>query len=228
MKNEQSAAFGGSGGKEKIVSINILVLCIVAAFCNSVLSYVDSALLKIPLYLDTVFIVAVCFAKGIVPALFTGLIFCRVFTFFIYKYLFYYSAEVFWVSCIFSLCILAEIILVFVFHQNIKTKEKVFFEKPSLFSFINIASRLLVLVVIDCIMISVLGGLIDVVITALSAPRAFNPEDTFKLGLLRSNMPFLPAAILSRIPINIVDRFIAVFAGYGLSLLWKRMAMNRS
>jgi hypothetical protein len=122
---------------------------------------------------------------------------------------------------------LAEIILVFVFHQNLKAKEKVFLEKPSLFSFVTIASRLLVLVVIDCIMISVLGGIFDVVITALSAPRAFNPEDTFKLGLLRSNMPFLPAAILSRIPINIVDRFIAVFGGYGLSLLWKRMMRKK-
>jgi hypothetical protein len=223
MKNEQSAVFLGSSGKEKIFSIKILVLCIVAALCNSALSYVDSVLLKIPLYLDTVFIVALCFAKGLLPALLTGLVFCRAITFFIYKYLFHYSADVFWVSCFFSLCILAEIILVFIFHQNIKAKEKVFLEKPSLFSFVNIASRLLVLVVIDCIMISVLGGIIDVVITALSAPRAFNPEDTFKLGLLRSNMPLLPSAILSRIPINIVDRFIVVFGGWGISVLWKKV-----
>jgi hypothetical protein len=50
------------------------------------------------------------------------------------------------------------------------------------------------------------------------------PEDTFKLGLIRNNMPVLAAAILSRIPINIVDRFIGIFCGYGISLLYRRRA----
>jgi hypothetical protein len=53
-------------------------------------------------------------------------------------------------------------------------------------------------------------------------PRTFSPEDSFKLGLLRNNIPLLPTAILSRIPINIVDRFIAVFGGFGISLFYRK------
>jgi hypothetical protein len=52
---------------------------------------------------------------------------------------------------------------------------------------------------------------------------SYSFEDTFELGLLRNNVPVLAAAILSRIPINIVDRFFAIFGGYGLSLLFRRL-----
>jgi hypothetical protein len=40
-------------------------------------------------------------------------------------------------------------------------------------------------------------------------------------------MPVLAAAVLSRIPINIVDRFIVVFGGYGISLLYRKWAFDR-
>jgi hypothetical protein len=49
------------------------------------------------------------------------------------------------------------------------------------------------------------------------------PNFCFKLGLIRNNVPLLAAAMLSRIPINIVDRFIAVFSGYGISLLYRKL-----
>jgi len=32
----------------------------------------------------------------------------------------------------------------------------------------------------------------------------------------------LAAAMLSRIPINIVDRFIAIFGGYGISIVYRK------
>jgi hypothetical protein len=44
----------------------------------------------------------------------------------------------------------------------------------------------------------------------------------FCAGLLRNNVPFLPTAILSRIPINIADRFIVIFDGYGISLFFRK------
>ena len=77
----------------------------------------------------------------------------------------------------------------------------------------------MLIVVLDCVVVSVTGGIIDFILTMLSAPKAFYPEDTFKLGLLRNNVPILASAILSRIPINIVDRFFVIFGGYGVSLV---------
>jgi len=103
-----------------------------------------------------------------------------------------------------------------------KRQDAAFFEKPSFNSFIGVAAKLLVLAVLDCIVVSISGGIIDFIITRNSAPRPIFPEDTFKLGLLRNNVPVLATAILSRIPINIVDRFIAIFGGYGISVLYRK------
>jgi hypothetical protein len=90
-------------------------------------------------------------------------------------------------------------------------------------SFTGVATHLLVLVALDCIVVSICGGVIDFILGKLSAPLTYSPEDTFELGLLRNNVPVLVTAILSRIPINIVDRFIAVFGGYGIFLVFRKV-----
>jgi hypothetical protein len=135
---------------------------------------------------------------------------------------------------IYLICIVVEAVLVCLFYSKMKTREVVFFEKisrgnptskgspPSLNSFIGVGTELLVLVALDCIAVSITGGIIDFVLTLNSAPRTFSPEDTLKMGLLRNNVPVLATAILSRIPINIIDRFIAVFGGYGISILFRK------
>ncbi len=81
----------------------------------------------------------------------------------------------------------------------------------------------MLIVAFDCIVVSVTGGIIDFFFTLFSAPKAFYPEDSFKLGLLRNNVPLLASTILSRIPINIVDRFFIIFGGYGVSLLYRKI-----
>jgi hypothetical protein len=85
------------------------------------------------------------------------------------------------------------------------------------------------LAVFACIIESVLGGVIDYVLFTMLGETKFqySPEDRFKLGLLRSNMPLLWASILSRLPINIVDRFIVIFGGYSLSLGIRRFLKLR-
>ena len=40
-----------------------------------------------------------------------------------------------------------------------------------------------------------------------------------KIGLLQNHVPLLAAKIMSRIPVNIVDRFIVVFGGFLVSIL---------
>jgi hypothetical protein len=120
------------------------------------------------------------------------------------------------------ICIIVEILLIWVFHTRMKKREAVFLKNPSLQSFIGVAALLLVLAALDCLVVSVSGGIIDYTLTILKAPRTFSPEDSFKLGLLRNNVPLLATAILSRIPINIVDRFIVIFGGYGISLLFRK------
>ncbi len=219
MSNIQSAVSDSSSKRIKMFSIETLVLCIIAALGSTFCSFL---FYDFPLYLDTIFTVALCFCIGPLPAIFVTFVLNPVFMFFTHKYLFGNPVEMYGATTLFALCTLTEIILVFLFHKKIKDREAAFLEKPSLSLFANIAVRLLVLVALDCIVISVTGGLIDTYLTVFSVPPDFWPEDTFKLVLLRSNMSYLAAAILSRIPINIVDRLIAIFCGYGLSLLYKK------
>jgi hypothetical protein len=203
----------------------LLVLCVASALGNVVLSYFIT---DIPLYLDTVFTAAVCFAAGLLPGLLTGALLTPLCFLLIGRRLLGFPVETDWAGYIFTLCVIAEIILVCFYHARMKEREAEFLKAPSLTSFIGVASHLLVLVAVDCIVISIMGGIIDYFITMFSMPRAYYPEDTFKLGLLRNNVPVLAAAVFSRIPINIVDRFIVIFGGYGISLLYRKMLQMRN
>jgi hypothetical protein len=90
---------------------------------------------------------------------------------------------------------------------------------------INTLVVLLLLSFVMCIAISVLGGLITVLIKifpSLFWSRSPSPERLFKLALVRKNLPLAVVEILSRIPLNIIDRLLSVFGGYGVAaLLWR-------
>jgi len=204
----------------------ILVLCVISAFCNVGLRYLMSALLKFPLFADTIFTVAMSFTAGWLPGILTGVFLTNLIA--LLKDYFFAGMPFSIIWCFFSVCVLAEIALVCFFHAKIKSREEVFLQsgnhQPSLNSFIGIATTLLVLTALDCIVISVLGGTVDFILNKLSAPIFPSFEDTFELGLLHNNVPLLLAGILARIPINIVDRFIAVFGGYGISLVFRKIS----
>jgi len=201
--------------------MKIAVLCIVSATGNALGSYLHSKM-GIPLYVDTILNAAMCFSAGLVSAIITGTLLFPVINYWINIFLRGPLIELGLFRNIWIICIVAEIILVWFFYKKMKKREAVFLENPALYTFIGVAAQLLVLAVLDCIVISVTGGIIDYVLSSFSMPRTFSPEDNFKLGLLRNNVPLLATAILSRIPINIVDRFIVIFGGYGISLLYRK------
>jgi hypothetical protein len=126
------------------------------------------------------------------------------------------------IRILFFICTVVEVILVCFYFKRIKRQHDVFLEKPSLHSFMGLVPLLLTLAAFTCIAVSITGGIIDFSLGLLNTPRTYYPEDTFKLGLLRNNVPLLASAILSRIPINIVDRFFVIFGGFGISLFYRR------
>ena len=228
MGSLQSAEAGSKGkaglsDNRSSFIIKIAILCVVSVLGNELLSYLITGVAKAPLYLDTVFTVAICFAAGLVPGLLTGVVFSILISPFIYIYLYHHPVEMIFASKIFSICVVVELLLVYFFHKKIRSREAVFLDKPSLSSFIGLAPLLLILVAIDCIAVSFSGGVIDFMLTRASAVRPYFPEDSFKLGLFRNNVPVLTAAILSRIPINIVDRSIVIFGGFGISLAYRKL-----
>jgi hypothetical protein len=72
-----------------------------------------------------------------------------------------------------------------------------------------------------CIVISILGGLITLLIQSLWGSSNPGPELFFKLAPLRKALPPVLVEIAARIPLNIIDRLLSVLGGYGVAaLLW--------
>ncbi|MDR0583852.1 MAG: hypothetical protein LBG57_05815 [Treponema sp.] len=215
--------YGKPPSRDRTALWKVLLFCVLSVMGNAASSALVDGILKVPLYLDTVFSVAVTFAFGLWPGILTGALLYPV-TGVLYNIITGAGAGAFRIAGnVFILCTVSEITLVWFFRTQIG--RSMLPEESSPSSFASIAARLMVLAALDCILISITGGIIDFVLyTLLSAPRGVYPEDVFKLGLYRNNVPLLAAAILSRIPINIVDRFIAIFGGYGISLLYRRCA----
>ena len=213
---------------DNIQNRKIVILCLASAFANAALSFIISGLLRIPLYADTVFTAAMCFTAGMFAGIVTGALFSPLFFFLVFKFILNEPLDVALLRNVFIICIVAEVFLINYFYKKIiKPHESAFSEKHAgkqnlLSAFIPVTVRLLLLVVLDCVVISVLGGILEFVIELFSVPWKFSPSDIFKLGLLRFNAPVLAAGILSQIPINIVDRFIVIFGGYGISLVFRK------
>jgi hypothetical protein len=79
---------------------------------------------------------------------------------------------------------------------------------------------LFVLSLVMCLVISLLGGLISTVIETFFTPRNTYDADVFifRRMLIRQGLPLLAVEILCRVPVNILDRLISVFGGYGFAL----------
>jgi len=200
----------------------IALLCLVSGLLNYLISHFINGVCGLPLYLDTLFTAAVYFAVGLFPALITAIL-LYLFNTLEYIYLMNVEIKTVWWLYLFFFCVVFEVLLIFFFRKKLNPLDAAFRKNPSLYAFINIAPLLMLIVVLDCIVVSVTGGIIDYILTLLSSPKAFFPEDSFKIGLLRNNVPLLASAILSRVPINIVDRFFVVFGGYGVSLGYRKI-----
>ena len=91
-------------------------------------------------------------------------------------------------------------------------------------------ARLLLLVLIMCVAMSVTGGIISRIVAALHDDGS---EYTYQIEFLKLSFggklkyPLLDA-ILLRLPINLVDRFITVFAGWGVFAGMEKIARART
>jgi len=190
---------------KKIIILSIV--CILAAFMNTLLSSFFINYLRFPLFVDTVFTAAVTFAFGLIPGIITAVlgwlipsIYHGTFNFFV-------------------LCSIAEVLIITALKP--KTPDiPVFTPKEKIIAFYTVvAARLMILYIICALAISILGGFINLLpqIAYGIYTDYFGVDDLFKLGLIMNNLPTLAVNILSRIPINIVDRFIVIFGGYLIS-----------
>ena len=93
--------------------------------------------------------------------------------------------------------------------------------------------RVIVLLLLSfalCLVVSVLGGLISGLILLINPSQI---GERVLAGLLSDTMsggavPVFLAEILSRIPVNIIDRLIAAFGGFGAAVVFRRMVRRKN
>jgi hypothetical protein len=208
----------------------LLFFCLGGAVLNVYTGNFFRDALGVPLFMDTLFTVALSFYGGPLYGILTGLL-----TNPIISMIDFYG----WADNLYALCNAAAALVTVLFirlfpaelrfgaGKAIKTDEsKNRADNSRLGTLMNILVALLLLSFVMCIVMSVLGGLITVLINTLSPPQGSSspsPERLFKLALLRKNLPPAVVEILSRIPLNIIDRLLSVFGGYGLAALLYRV-----
>ena len=153
---------------------------------------------SVPLFMDSLFTVAVTLLTGLIPGLITGLVSNFAFTLVTPPVEYVPGAE------IYALCNMSTALVVFLFTR--KKTSLGFFDLFLLSVFVAFAN-------------SVLGGIISGVLF-----RGIDkfPSDYIVAGMLIQDIPITAAAVFARIPLNLIDKTIAVFGGYGLYLVANR------
>ena len=194
------------------------ILCVTGAFLNVGIHLLATGENLLPLYLDTIFTISVTLLVGPVWGCLTGAL---------TNIIGHTNNFWGWEGYLFALCNIATALVTWMFMrffpqelsivraqtENVKSRQ--------LDKVMNLIFVLTLLSFALCLVISILGGLISVFIeilrnTAVSEP-VLNPASP--PVMFYNEIPLVLREILSRIPINIIDRLISAFAGFGVAKL---------
>ncbi|MDR1802644.1 MAG: hypothetical protein LBQ94_03475 [Treponema sp.] len=207
------------------------VLCLAGVALNIAINRFFVYYLGLPLFMDTIFTVTVTLIGG--P--FWGAL-CGALSTIIGKTIWFSN----WISYLFFLCSIATALITWLFIRLFPSElnlssEQAKYEKMLLTAGIagrsgklaQSMNRVIVLLLLSfalCLAISILGGLISGLILLVNPSQI---GERVLAGLLSDTMsggavPVFLAEILSRIPVNIIDRLIAAFGGYGVAVIFRR------
>lgn len=175
-----------------------LLLCFIAASLNLLFSLTTGKLLKIPLFLDTIFTITILFYCGIIPAIITAILF-SIPSSLIDNSPFY---------ILFSLCSIA---IIFITYEIMKAESKQKHSKTLTILYLILAALL------SGFASSVIGGTIHT-LGLILFPTEISEivTEKFVLSLFSQNGELFLSAILGRIPTTCLDRIISTLLGYGL------------
>jgi hypothetical protein len=156
----------------------------------------------LPIYGDTIFTVAAAFSGGLVPGILTGALTNLV------VYPLISSVQVSLEAYLFAICSIAAALVTWFFAQFIPRSRHTF--EDHLAVCVALIALSIALVAVE----SVTGGLV----ATLFANPISGPEALLQFGFYQSGFPRLATEILSRVPVNLIDRPISVFGGYAAAL----------
>jgi len=203
--------------------VKLMLLCVAAAAANNLLAIFILHSMDFPLFMDTIFTVAVTFAAGLIPGIAVavlGWIMAGIHNAYFHPFVVVALAEVLlvhWLKPVSSKI------------DDFSPHDSAFLLDVKIAAKINTAARLMLLYLACVIALSALGGIIDFTFYYIGGREGFffHTIEPFRTGFLRSGTRLLTANILSRILVNIADRFIVIFGGYLVSLGIKRLVKQK-
>jgi hypothetical protein len=213
----------------------LVFLCIIGILVNFLFNYLGPIMLHLPLFLDTVGTIAVTLIAGPVLGSIAGSL-----TTFIGDTINYSNWDPWGPDgYLFALCHIATALVTWLF-MRLFPKELSLAGNPKQLSNSGrlnaVMNRMVILILLSfalCIVISILGGLISYFIGVIrsSSGEAANPaavQSIFYVEMFHAETPPVLREILSRIPINIIDRLISAFAGFGIAWCLARLPLKQA
>jgi hypothetical protein len=202
-----------------------LLLCATGAAMNDVLAlfWAYNMQTRMPLFLDTIWTIVLTFCGGPVCGVITGLL--------TNTFEAIYSND--WNEYAFVLCNILTALVCAIFMRLFPAElDFVSFTKERRYKSKNLINTIIILFVLSlvlCIAMSISGGLIAAAIKTLDASTNENngPNIFFMLPLIHSGLSLPSVEIFSRIPVNLVDRFVSVFIAFGIALAVKALPKKK-
>lgn len=195
--------------------LRTVVICIIAEILNFFAADLFYHVLKIPLFFDTIFTVAVVFYLGLIPAL------CVSIGYNLINSLMWVCGEDVSDPFIFFYTICGILIVLSTWFFARRKDE--FRISP-------------VITILYLVLIALLSSLCTVISSGIidyfhyiyyDVPDMMNPIKTFTESFVNQRFSLLVSCILAQIPISFADRLIATFAGYGVYRLCERFIERR-
>lgn len=186
--------------------LKLCLICLISGILNFLICFCRSRL-ELPIFLDTVFVMAVLFSYGLLPSIVTLFIFygiTSIIDVYVYGLIPY--------SLVYSL---SGVVIIFITWICIR---KTNFQESSL---INKILYIVYGIILSALASCVVSGIINYLLTLISDFNESWDGQFLIYSLMFSQRNLLPGLILGRIPMTLIDRFITTFCGWGISICYK-------
>lgn len=191
-------------------AIKLTVICVLALALNFLSVFVFYETLRLPLFMDTIFTLAVLFYAGLLPALFVQISY-NIINSLIWMFK-TGSFDVF--MMMYTICG-----ILIVVSSWIVARHKEEFEISPFVTLLYLV--LIAMISSACSVLA--GGIIDYFhIKCRNIPDMMNPIKKFTDAFLRQRFSLFLSCILAQVPVSFADRLIATIAGWGIYKIMKR------
>lgn len=196
-------------------SLKTVIICIIAEALNFLTTFIFYQVLKIPLFFDTIFTVAVVFYAGLIPGL------CVSVCYNLINSLIWISKSGFFDPFIlmYGICGILIVFSTWIIARN-KKEFKISVPITILYLFM--------IALISCLCTVISSGIIDFFhYKYYEITDMMNPIKKFTESFVYQHFSLLASCILAQIPISFLDRLIATFAGFGIYKIYDRFIKGK-